>query len=310
MEVTLSDYFTSFSGYKNDVSSIRCSGAKCSLPISTVVQPDLDLYLSGLQGLSSQSSDQFVHLFGLSAEEHIKAIKVLNNLLPYYSLLALDKNSESDGKLLDGFYFFSKNFNRLDGGDRCCIELSIDLTRSRLFFLEKVLEDFERKDISLERSNIEEMASLYDSKAKVDNGNILFLQYWAAQAQGYLEAKKTGRTTRENTYVNFLLVLLTMDAYDPNLVKSMIDMKKLIKRVQLRFDDLTDIINHQGKNLKPAILKNPSFKKGKNTIINNYEQSMLFSQIDGYHRLFWSWFFRLDQLNTIIHITNDQWDPV
>lgn len=188
------------------------------------------------------------------------------------------------------------------------IDSSIDLARSEIPFLDSISRRLEDEGSLELRGNIGGFVAKY----RPDGGDIFTslmsgMGYWATFLEGYVDFRSSETLSERNPYVALLTDALTRDSFDPKFLNVLIDKEALFDRVRRRFRDVHVLEANSGSTVDPIRLLRPSLAPRKMRLAEwGGDESWYANDLDGYHRVFASWFFGRSKVGALKALTPEE----
>jgi len=224
-------------------------------------------------------------------------IKPVSQFFPHHTFVDYTDFGHGEGKR--AVLVFAKRLSTLvDGG---LLRSTVDIEKSEFGFLDSILS-LAREIVPgrpYARADLERFVSVTPSDAG-DIGKLTAGRgYWIEMIKGYLQARREGGVTMENSYVRFLRRMLTELNFDPTLTEQLSSDESIIQRVTYRFKDVDLLADGEkaiGK-VSPIHVLSPKEAGGKMKIVHGETGNPVFVDvIDGYHRVFWASLFGIRKL--------------
>lgn len=230
-------------------------------------------------------------------------VKPISEYLPFNSVVGLSDfgGDASKERLIVAFSATESDLHGAGG----IIDSRIDLGRSEIPFLDGISRRMENDGLLDLRGDTERFIAKYRPDRKDILADLMSgLGYWATFLEGYVDFRNSGTLSEANPYVALLTDALTRDSFDPTLLNVLIDRNALFERVCRRFRDLQAFETGSSDTVNPIRLLSLSLTSGKMRLAESAgNESWYTNDLDGYHRVFSSWFFKSNKVGALKVLT-------
>jgi len=228
-------------------------------------------------------------------------IDPLIKLFPYYTFLTTTDFGRGEEKR--AIFVFAKQERSLYGAG-ALVKSTLDVKKSEFRFLDAVFstlsgfEGIRDNVVDALTTTLSACQNVEDDSVKVTAGK----SYWIAMMQGYVEYKKAGRITEDNTYLKAFKKTLETVPFDAALSEKLNTFDAISLRLLLRFKDVDAMV--QGGSAAAAItpvrIMKFSHERGKYRLRHGeFDMDVYCDLLDGYHRIFWAKLLGLNKLNAL-----------